>query len=139
MKKIIVALLLFASYAVSDLHTLASDKREVSFPLFHGYQLSDGTWWNGIVKEDRWVYDMSEHASKMLVLLALIVAVNARIVKNLFILETCDIIDYMLIYNYRWGTVGVIDIDFDLIKIILAFCFTTHFIWTNRHKFGSLD
>lgn len=139
MRPIIVSVLLFSSYAVSDLHTLASSKREVSFPLFHGYELPDGTWWDGTVKEDRLVYDMSEHISKLLVLLALIVALNAQIVKNFFVLECCDLIDYMLRYNYRWGTIGDFEVDFDLIKITLAFVFSLHFIWTHRHSIGSSE
>ena len=139
MKSIYVALLLFASYAVSDLHTLASSDRKMSFPLFHGYQLSDGTFWDGIVSEDRWVYDVSGHASNMFLVLALIVAIGTQIAKNFFILEACDMVDYVLIYNYKWGTVSGFDIDFDLIKIILAFVFTAHFIWTHRHNFGSSD
>lgn len=134
-----IVIMISCSYAVRDLHTLASPEREMSYPFFHGYDLPDGTHWNGVVKEDRWVYDVSEHISNILVILAFRVALAIPLLSALSMLEFCDLVDYILIYSYDWGTIRGVKIDYDKIKLILALFFSLIQLWTIRRYIGSSE
>lgn len=138
-KYIIVILLLFGSYVVRDLHTMASPTREMSYPFFHGYDLADGTHWNGVVKEDRWVYDVCEHISNIMHMTVIRVLCALPLFNAMLTLEIIDGIDYVLRYSYDWGDIYGVKIDYDIIKNILTFIFCITQLWTLRRYIGSSE
>ncbi len=126
-----------AFYVLGELHEVFPRDKFVGYPFFDGYdyidQEGEKQHWNGRVSIDRWVYDLSEHGTKIMIMFLLFYAFEWELFRRFGMIEVMDLTDYVLCYNYVWHNTLYLNCVFGLIKIYLALGFTIYALWTKRH------
>jgi hypothetical protein len=126
-----------ALYVLGELHEVFPRNKFIGYPLFDGYDFVDSEGnkkhWDGLVSLDRWVYDLSEHGTKLMFVFLMYYAFEWELFRRFGMIEVMDVADYLLCYNYVWQNPWGINFEFGLVKIYMALGFTIYALWTKRH------
>lgn len=115
-KEVRIYLLVVSSFLVGliyDLVDLDWKTQKDFFPFFDGYN-----GWDGKMSLANYVYGYCGHAVMLMIWSVLIIDSGRKIYQVCFILETIDLIDYALRYNYTWFTVFDCPIEYNHFKVL---------------------
>jgi hypothetical protein len=115
-----ILLILAGSYLVGLLFTLVeldSQVKKSFFPFFHGICYQNGVCWDGKMSLANYVYGYAETVVKCMILLDAFYSSGMKIFRVCFVLEVIDLIDYILLYNSTWFTIGTFHFEYNYLKV----------------------